>query len=94
LTRHWRTSALSPYILQRYEKPSLVDVQWFDFDNDRVELMPGRVRLSPYYFVSGQGDAARANLGGVLATVSRRTRKSYMGCLRRSFPGYGMSLTG
>jgi len=37
--------------------------------------MPGRVRLCPYYFVLGQGDAARAHLGGVLATVVPADKK-------------------
>ena len=32
--------------------------------------MKGRVRLCPYYFVSGEGDAARPQLGGVLATIN------------------------
>jgi hypothetical protein len=37
--------------------------------------MPGRVRLCPYYFVHGQGDAARANLSGVLATICPADKK-------------------
>jgi len=67
--------ATSPHILQRYDKPSLVDFQWFDFEKNQLVAMPGRVRLCPYYFVSGDGDAARANLGGVLATVCPADKK-------------------
>jgi len=37
--------------------------------------MPGRVRLCPYYFVIGEGDAARAQLGGVLATICPADKK-------------------
>ena len=37
--------------------------------------MPGRVRLCPYYFVIGNGDAARAHLGGVLATICPADKK-------------------
>ena len=37
--------------------------------------MPGRVRLCPYYFVIGEGDAARAHLGGVLATICPADKK-------------------
>ena len=37
--------------------------------------MPGRVRLCPYYFVNGDGDAARAQLGGVLATICPADKK-------------------
>jgi hypothetical protein len=65
----------SPHILQRYQKPSLVDFQWFDFEKEEVVPMPGRVRLSPYYFVTGEGDAAKAELGGVLATTCPANKK-------------------
>lgn len=65
----------SPHILQRYQKPGLVDFQWFDFGKNELVPMPGRVRLCPYYFVAGDGDAARANLGGVLATVCPADKK-------------------
>ena len=67
--------ATSPYVLQRFEKPALVDFQWFDFAKNQPVPMPGRVRLCPYYFVSGDGDAARASLGGVLATVCPADKK-------------------
>ena len=65
----------SPSVLQRYHKPRLVDSEWFDFDQNEMVPMPGRVRLCPYYFVSGDGDAARANLGGVLATICPADKK-------------------
>ena len=65
----------SPYVLQRFHKPGLVKSQWFDFGQDQLRDMPGRVRLCPYYFVSGAGDAARANLGGVLATICPADKK-------------------
>jgi hypothetical protein len=78
----------SPYILQRYQKPSLVDFQWFDFAKQEVVKMPGRVRLCPYYFVAGEGDAARANLGGVLATVCPADKKIIHGMTEAVFaPG-------
>lgn len=65
----------SPYVLQSYHKPRLVESSWFDFDRDELMPMPGRVRLCPYYFVGGEGDAARANLGGVLATICPADKK-------------------
>jgi len=65
----------SPRVLQRYHKPTLVDAQWFDFEKQTVEPMKGRVRLCPYYFVSGEGDAARPQLGGVLATINPADKK-------------------
>jgi hypothetical protein len=59
----------SPRVLQRYHKPGLVEAQWFDFERNQLVPTKGRVRLCPYYFVAGDGDAARAELGGVLATI-------------------------
>jgi hypothetical protein len=59
----------SPYVLQRFEKTKLVETPWFDFEKNETVSMKGRVRLCPYYFVSGEGDAARPQLGGVLATI-------------------------
>jgi hypothetical protein len=65
----------SPFVLQRYEKPKLVEASWFDFDKDEPVSMKGRVRLCPYYFVGGEGDGARTQLGGVLATVVPADKK-------------------
>ena len=65
----------SPRVLQRYHKPALVEAQWFDFGKNVVVPMKGRVRLCPYYFVSGEGDAARPQLGGVLATINPADKK-------------------
>ncbi len=67
--------AQSPRVLQRYHKPALVEAEWFDFERNQVVPMKGRVRLCPYYFVSGDGDAARPNLGGVLATICPADKK-------------------
>lgn len=65
----------SPHLLQRYHRPSLVDSAWFDFQNQTVTPMPARARLCPYYFVHGDGDAARPHLGGVLATLCPADKK-------------------
>jgi len=65
----------SPRVLQRYHKPSLVEAQWFDFAKGELVPMKGRVRLCPYYFVSGEGDAMRPQLGGVLATINPADKK-------------------
>lgn len=65
----------SPYVLQRYHKPRLVESEYFDFESQKVVPMNGRVRLCPYYFVAGEGDAARAELGGVLATICPADKK-------------------
>ncbi len=65
----------SPYVLQRFHKPGLVDSEWYDFSQNEIQPMKGRVRLCPYYFVAGDGDAARAQLGGVLATICPADKK-------------------
>jgi hypothetical protein len=70
-----RDFAKSPYVLQRFHKPRTVDFEYFDFETKVKVKGPGRVRLSPYYFVGGEGDAARANLGGILATVVPADKK-------------------
>ena len=65
----------SPFVLQRYEKPKTVEAEWFDFEQNTVRSMNGRVRLCPYYFVTGEGDAARPQLGGALATIVPADKK-------------------
>jgi len=65
----------SPSVLQRFHKPSLVDTAWFDFGRQELVPMKGRARLCPYYFVSGDGDNLRPELGGVLATVVPSDKK-------------------
>ncbi len=65
----------SPSVLQRFHKPALVDASWFDFAKNELVPMKGRVRLCPYYFVSGEGDNLRPALGGVLATIVPADKK-------------------
>src|SRR5271154_1147851 len=65
----------SPFVLQRFEKPKLVEANWFDFKKNEVTPMKGRVRLCPYYFVSGEGDSVRPQLGGVLVTIVPADKK-------------------
>ncbi len=70
-----RSFARSPYVLQRYHKPRTVAAAWFDFERGQTVPMAGRARLCPYYFVAGEGEAARARLGGVLATLCPADKK-------------------
>jgi hypothetical protein len=65
----------SPFVLQPFEKPKLVEANWFDFAKNETVPMKGRVRLCPYYFASGEGDSARPQLGGVLATIVSADKK-------------------
>ena len=65
----------SPYVLQRFEKPRSVAASFHDSVSGQLTPMDGRVRLCPYYFVVGEGDAARTQLGGVLATICPADKK-------------------
>jgi hypothetical protein len=56
----------TPHILQRFHKGRRVSVDYYDRSSDTVKTMDGRVRLCPYYFVSGD----ETRLGGILATVA------------------------
>jgi hypothetical protein len=71
--RGLRSFDRNPFILQRYHKPDVVPMEWVE--GETAHKTDGRVRLCPYYFVSGEGDAARAQLGGVLATVCPADKK-------------------
>ncbi|HWI56766.1 MAG TPA: hypothetical protein VNZ22_06045, partial [Bacillota bacterium] len=75
----------SPYVLQRYHKPGLVEAQWFDFAQNQLLSIKGRVRLCPYYFVNGDAEAARAQLGGVLATICPADKKIIHGMTEAIF---------
>jgi hypothetical protein len=44
-----------------------VRVPYFDRKSDDIATMDGRVRLCPYYFVTGEADV---KLGGILATIA------------------------
>ncbi|PYJ05239.1 MAG: hypothetical protein DME25_08805 [Verrucomicrobia bacterium] len=75
----------SPHVLQRYHKPRLVEAQWFDFERNQLTPMKGRVRLCPYYFVIGEAETARAQLGGVLATICPANKKIIHGMTEAIF---------
>ena len=57
----------TPYILQRFHKGKRIRQTYFDRDNDDLRTYDGRVRLCPYYFVTGE---EQVQLGGLLATVA------------------------
>jgi hypothetical protein len=60
-----------PYILQEFRKGRRVAATYHDPVTDEIVPMPGRVRLSPYYFVAGE----TVELAGVLATVCPLDKK-------------------
>jgi len=60
-----------PFVLQRFGKSRLVPATYYDFEKDELQTFSGRVRLCPYYFVSGDA----VTLGGVLATICPSDKK-------------------
>jgi hypothetical protein len=58
----------TPRILQRFHKGKRVRQHYWDRRSDEVREFEGRVRLCPYYFVTGSGRGVE--LGGILATVA------------------------
>jgi hypothetical protein len=59
------------YVLQRFHHVKRSVVEWYDFETGQLQRMPGRTRLTPYYFVVGD----QARLGGVTATVVPADKK-------------------
>ena len=62
-TREYQTT---PRILQRFHKGKRVRQSYFDSKADEIRTFEGRVRLCPYYFVTGD----TVELGGILATIA------------------------
>ena len=60
-----------PYVLQEFRKGKRVAASYHDPATDEIVPMPGRVRLSPYYFVAGE----TVELAGILATVCPLDKK-------------------
>jgi len=61
----------SPFIMQRYEKPALVQHSVWDEQRREIQMRSWRVRLCPYYFVEDE----EAKLKGVLATLCPADKK-------------------
>ncbi|MDQ2681001.1 MAG: hypothetical protein M3Y21_08280 [Candidatus Eremiobacteraeota bacterium] len=56
----------TPRILQRFYKGKRVRQPYFDRRADEVRSFDGRVRLCPYFFITGES----VQIGGILATVA------------------------
>jgi hypothetical protein len=56
----------TPWVLQRFHKGKRVKIPYYDERLDDIAVLDGRVRLCPYYFVTGES----VRLGGILATVA------------------------
>ena len=57
----------TPYILQRFHKGKRIRMPYLDGESDDIRMFDARVRLTPYFFVTGE-DAV--DLGGILATIA------------------------
>src|SRR5690606_32190623 len=68
-----RSFEMTPFVLQRFHSGRLVTHPWLNEETGRIEMMEGRVRLCPYYFVETSDDSV--TLGGVLATVCPADKK-------------------
>ena len=65
-----------PWILQPYRPAAVIDAPYWDPGRGEIHAMAGRVRLCPYYFVTGETET---RLGGVLATVCPADKKAIHG---------------
>ena len=61
--------------MQRFQRAKVVNHPAWNEERQGTVMMKSRVRLCPYYFVHGDGDSARAELGGVLATICPADKK-------------------
>ncbi len=57
----------TPYILQRFHKGKRIRMPYLNRTDGEIKMFDGRVRLCPYYFVTGESDVT---LGGILATIA------------------------
>lgn len=61
----------TPYVLQKFHKGRLFEMDFMDEDRQTMVRMSGRARLSPYYFVT----EGTVELAGILATVCPADKK-------------------
>ena len=64
-----------PYILQEFHKAARRTIRYYDFFNDEVKPMRGRVMLRPYYYLIGD----EPKLCGIQALVFPADKKSLHG---------------
>lgn len=61
----------NPYVVQPFREAAIFGVKYLDEPRDSIAEMKARVRLCPYYFVTG----GSAKLAGVLATACPKDKK-------------------
>lgn len=67
---------VQPWILQEFKEARVVEQPYFDPSTGEVEVMRGRVRLCPYYFVDEDG---QSELAGCLAAIAPADKKKIHG---------------
>jgi len=68
-----------PYLLQEFRRSRVVKHPHWDAGGNEIQMMRGRVRLCPYYFVPESGSKKSVRLGGVLATICPEDKKKLHG---------------
>ena len=63
-----------PWLLQEFKHARRVEHPYWNAEGELTQL-DGRVRLCPYYFVSGDGKKQAVKLGGVMATIVPADKK-------------------
>ncbi|MDF1755701.1 MAG: hypothetical protein P1U89_23125 [Verrucomicrobiales bacterium] len=63
----------SPYVLQKFHQGKRIQHPWLNEETGQIEMMDGRVRLCPYYFVGAENNDIK--LGGALATICPADKK-------------------
>ena len=61
----------TPHVLQKFHHGNRYGTRYYDFAQDTVRKMHGRVRMSPYYFVVDD----KATLAGILVTIVPADKK-------------------
>jgi hypothetical protein len=61
----------TPHVLQKFHHGNRYGTRYYDFAQDTVRKMHGRVRMSPYYFVENE----ETTLGGILVTIVPADKK-------------------
>ena len=65
-----------PWILQEFSEAKVIEQPYFHPETGAIEIMQGRVRLCPYFFVD---EAGKSHLGGCLAAIAPADKKKIHG---------------
>ena len=80
----------TPHVLQKFHHGRRYGARYYDFARDAVRKMNGRVRMSPYYFVTGE----ETTLAGILVTIVPADKKLIHGMTDAVMAPAGISQDG